>query len=401
MKHTLLLCVLLGLWMLNFAQTSSSEKLDLPGDNLNLYAVLKLFQESETLEGFEKKLNDEANHINNLDLDGDGKTDYIEVIDNADGDLHNISLRVAVNKDQQQDVAVIMVQKNKDGNPEVQIIGDEDLYGKDYIVEPNYGDDAITGTPNPGYIPPAATELQNEIVVEKTAPAQIATWQIIKYIYVPTYVAWHSPWRWGYYPSYWRPWKPFFWHQYYGYHYHWNYYYFGHYRRWRYYRYPAWRTYYYRPGYRTRSVYVQTRYKRGDYRKTYSRPELARNGSEQFRKDYPKAPSVNDKLPSFDKTGRPLYPKPVTKPVTKPPITNPVTRPVTKPPITRPVTKPVIKPPITKPVTRPAPKPTVTKPVTRPTPKPSITKPVTRPVIKPPVTKPVIKPSVTKPVIKR
>lgn len=117
MKHTFLLCAFLGLWMLNFAQTSATDKLDLPGDNLNLYAVLKIFQESETLEGFEKKLNDESNHINNLDLNGDNKTDYIEVVDKADGDLHNIALRVAVNKDQQQDVAVIMVQKNKDGKP--------------------------------------------------------------------------------------------------------------------------------------------------------------------------------------------------------------------------------------------------------------------------------------------
>lgn len=193
MKHTFLLFAFLGVWLLNFAQTSSTDKLDLPGDNLNLYAVLKIFQESETLEGFEKKLNDEDNHINNLDLNGDNKIDYIEVVDNADGDLHNIALRVAVNKDQEQDVAVIMVQKNKDGNPEVQIIGDEDLYGKDYIVEPNYGDNNTAGKPNPGYIPPAATELNNEIVVQKTTPAQIASWQIIRYIYVPTYVAWHSP----------------------------------------------------------------------------------------------------------------------------------------------------------------------------------------------------------------
>lgn len=370
MKSTFLLCVLLILWMLNFAQTSSTDKLDLPGDNLNLYAVLKLFQESETLEGFEKKLNDESNHINNLDLNGDNKTDYIEVVDNADGDLHNISLRVAVNNNEEQDVAVIMVQKNKDGNPEVQIIGDEDLYGKDYIVEPNYGDDGTAGTPNPGYIPPAATELQNEIVAQNTTPAQVATWQIIRYIYVPTYVTWHSPWRWGYYPSYWRPWQPFYWHQYYGYHYHWDYYYFGHYRRWKYYRYPSWRTYYYRPGYRTRSVYVTTRFNRGDYRKTYSRPDLAKKGSQQFRKDFPKAPSTNDKLPSFDKTGRPVHTKPVTKPVTRP-VTRPVTTPVMKP-----VTRPIIKP-----VTRPQIKPHVTRPSRRPVAKPKL--PATPPSLRP------------------
>ena len=38
------------------AQDRGDEKLNLPGDNLNLYAVMNLFQESETLEGFEQNL---------------------------------------------------------------------------------------------------------------------------------------------------------------------------------------------------------------------------------------------------------------------------------------------------------------------------------------------------------
>ena len=36
------------------AQEYPEEYLGLPGDNFNLYAVMKLFQESETLEGFER-----------------------------------------------------------------------------------------------------------------------------------------------------------------------------------------------------------------------------------------------------------------------------------------------------------------------------------------------------------
>jgi len=50
------------------AQDYPEEYLGLPGDNLNLYAVMSLFQESETLEGFEKSLNDPETMINNLDL---------------------------------------------------------------------------------------------------------------------------------------------------------------------------------------------------------------------------------------------------------------------------------------------------------------------------------------------
>ncbi len=37
--------------------------LGLPGDNLDLYAVLDLFQKSKTIEAFEKSLNDEKNKI--------------------------------------------------------------------------------------------------------------------------------------------------------------------------------------------------------------------------------------------------------------------------------------------------------------------------------------------------
>ena len=97
------------------------DKLDLPGDNLNLYAVLKLFQESETLEKFEQKLNEENSEINNLDLDGDDKTDYIKVLDNVDDDVHTIVLHTDVSANEKQDVAVFTVQKDAAGKVQVQL----------------------------------------------------------------------------------------------------------------------------------------------------------------------------------------------------------------------------------------------------------------------------------------
>lgn len=103
------------------------DKLDLPGDNLNLYAVLKLFPESKTLESFEQKLNEENSEINNLDLDGDNKTDYIKVIDNVDADVHTIVLQTDVSANEKQDVAVFTVQKDAAGKVQVQLIGDEDF----------------------------------------------------------------------------------------------------------------------------------------------------------------------------------------------------------------------------------------------------------------------------------
>ena len=59
------------------AQDYPEEYLGLPGDNLNLYAVMNLFQESETLEKFEQNLNSEESMINNLDMNGDKLIDYI------------------------------------------------------------------------------------------------------------------------------------------------------------------------------------------------------------------------------------------------------------------------------------------------------------------------------------
>ncbi|MHA4738824.1 hypothetical protein [Dyadobacter sp. MSC1_007] len=361
----LIVTVLIGflLWPTSnsFAQ-SEEEKLDLPGDNLNLYAVLKLFQESETLEGFERKLNEEDSEVNNLDLDGDNNIDYIRVEDHVDGNLHTITLKVAVSDREDQDVAAFYVEKKEDGQVLIQLIGDEDLYGKDYIIEPN----SLSGeTPNPGYS--GGRESQAPAVNQEVT--YVSAWPVVRYIYVPQYVIWHSPWRWHYYPSYWRPWRPRFWHYYYGYHYHWHYYYNGHFRRWPSYRNPVWHNRYYSSNFRSRSVIVRTRYSRGDYRNTYSRPSSARDGSKLFVKRNPKAPTTRERLPKFDKTGRPVIARP-TNP--RPGTTRPVTSPGTsRPSVGRPGTGNNDRPDNSRPaVTRPvSPRPSVTRPGTsRPSP---------------------------------
>jgi len=96
MKKFILASILVGFFAAGssiIAQEKQDDYLGLPGDNLNLYAVMKMFQESKTLEEFERNLNDEKSNINNLDLNGDGLIDYIRVIDNVDGDVHNIVLQ--------------------------------------------------------------------------------------------------------------------------------------------------------------------------------------------------------------------------------------------------------------------------------------------------------------------
>ena len=252
------------------AQDYPEEYLGLPGDNLNLYAVMQLFQESETLEAFERNLNDENSHINNLDLNGDNMVDYITVSDYVDGNVHNIVLRAALDRDEYQDVAVFTVEKLRNGSVQIQLIGDEALYGRNYIVEPIYAE-----TPNPGY--KGRTVYRNNVTVVTTTYYEVAAWPVIRFIYNPFYVCWRSSWYWGYYPVYWRPWRPWYWHYYYGYHYNWYPHYYAYYRHWNRPRYHRYNDFYYR-SIRAHSPNVAHRISQGNYRKTYSRPDLRRDG---------------------------------------------------------------------------------------------------------------------------
>jgi hypothetical protein len=284
MKSLKSISILILLFLFGFtvaAQNNREEKLNLPGDNLNLYAVMKLFQESKTLEDFERSLNAENSKINNLDLNNDDNIDYIKVIDYVNGNDHTIVLQDPVNDKESQDVAVFTVQKDGN-NVQIQLIGDEALYGKDYIIEPNYNDGSVNETPNPGY----RGNERVQVVENRTTYVEVGTWPLISYLFLPSYIAWHSPFYWGYYPSYWRPWRPYYWDYYYGYQSHWNHYYYSHYRPWHTYRYSHWNDYYYK-NHRSYSNTVYQHRQSGMYKNTYSRPDTRQQGSADYRKQYP------------------------------------------------------------------------------------------------------------------
>jgi len=88
MKKCLLAYVIAAISLLTLPAYSQSVAdstlLGLPGDNLDLYAVLDLFQKSKTIEDFEKTLNLEKTGINNMDLDLDQKVDFIKVVTKQD-----------------------------------------------------------------------------------------------------------------------------------------------------------------------------------------------------------------------------------------------------------------------------------------------------------------------------
>ncbi|MES2732769.1 MAG: hypothetical protein V4714_13515, partial [Bacteroidota bacterium] len=198
MYKPIITCCLLFYSTISFAferNTLVSDSTGLPGDYFNLAGALDLFKNASSLEEFEKKLNTEDNYVNNLDLNGDGEVDYIKVNDYMDGNTRAIVIQTPINETESQDIAVIEIEKNGDQSALIQIVGDEELYGTEKMVEPS--------------------ELTSNTERAKTvnAPAprvviNVWAWPSVRYMYAPGYVIYRPAWRWRYYPSYWKPWRP-------------------------------------------------------------------------------------------------------------------------------------------------------------------------------------------------
>lgn len=144
-------------------------------NNLDLKAVSTAFGESKNLEEFEQKLNDYDSGISNLDLNNDGQVDYLRVIEKKDNDVHVVVIQAVLDKDVYQDVASIVVERDADNNTTVQVIGDPYIYGENYIIEPSY----------------------------------VYTPSIFSFFWGGAYFGWHSPYYWGYYPSYYHHRRPY------------------------------------------------------------------------------------------------------------------------------------------------------------------------------------------------
>jgi hypothetical protein len=154
--------------------TTRAKSFDI-SDNLDLKAVSTIFGESRDLEDFEQRLNDPDAQISNLDLNQDGYVDYLRVAETTENGVSEIVLQAVLGDNVFQDVATIDVQKNPNGNPNVQVIGDPYLYGPDYVFEPVY-----VGTPI-----------------------------IFGFFWGPAYRPWHSPYYWGHFPPRFHYWSPF------------------------------------------------------------------------------------------------------------------------------------------------------------------------------------------------
>jgi len=169
-KIELVLVLVIVAWGQLFAQnqiTVNANSYDI-SDNLDLEAVAYLFGESKNLEVFERKLNDPELQISNLDLNNDGYIDYLRVIELKKGRVSAIIIQSVLGKDLYQDVATIDVEVKNKKTVYVQVVGNEYIYGTNYIIEPVYVHRPI----------------------------------IFDFFWHPRRVVWHSPYYWDYYPVY-------------------------------------------------------------------------------------------------------------------------------------------------------------------------------------------------------
>jgi len=185
----LLVCSLLSFLFLSSYAQYGDDRSGYDGDFFSLQGALDLFRESSNLRAFERKLNSEKYWVNNLDLNYDGDIDYVRVEHRQQGNFHAIVLQALVDRYEVQDVAVIEIEILRRGEAILQIIGDEDLYGREVVVEPvdDYADYRR------GY-----HSQYGDFV-------NVYYWRPVQNILDRQYRIYASPYRWQYYPTWWAP----------------------------------------------------------------------------------------------------------------------------------------------------------------------------------------------------
>jgi len=159
-----------------------------------------MFKQSNSLENFERLINDKKNNVTNLDLNNDGEIDYINVHDIKEGNTHVIVISTYLNDTEKQDIATISIEKTGETEAVLQIEGDKDLYAENTIIEPTEEKETIKKTDGGPSSP--IIEIQSLLV-------NVWFWPCVSYIYAPNYIVWASPYRWGFRAYWWRPWHPF------------------------------------------------------------------------------------------------------------------------------------------------------------------------------------------------
>ncbi len=146
--------------------TSSAEGLDLK-------AVGELVKKAQDAKSLEKMLNSPSTGVNNLDLNEDGKADYISVTEFGDDKVKGFSLTTQPSPGETQEIATIEIEKTSDSQAEMQIHGNEQIYGRNYYQHSSFG---------------------------------LMDFLILSYLFRP-HALYASPWNYGYYPPSYSPYR--------------------------------------------------------------------------------------------------------------------------------------------------------------------------------------------------
>ncbi|WP_310554522.1 hypothetical protein [Flavobacterium sp.] len=196
-KITTLFFIVLGI---TIGSAQENDNPEFTGENFSLEGALALFKKANSLEEFEKMINQEDNNVNNLDLNDDGNIDYINVDAIKESNTHVIVLSTFLNENEKQDIATIGIEKTGNEEATLQMEGDEELYATNTIAEPFDSSDKIEKTKGG----PALGE-----ITTTSRLVNVWFWPCVRFVYAPNYVIWTSPYRFGFHPRWWKPWRPF------------------------------------------------------------------------------------------------------------------------------------------------------------------------------------------------
>lgn len=146
-----------------------------PSDGLDLKLVGSLFQNGSVkdAESLQKELN-KAGGINNLDLDGDGNTDFINVSENAGtSSVKSFDLTTGAESSLTH-IATIEIEKGTNGEYNIHMSGSETVYGNGHSYRSSF-------TPSVGEL------------------------MFYHWLFSPRPIYYHRPYYHGYYPTYYAP----------------------------------------------------------------------------------------------------------------------------------------------------------------------------------------------------
>ncbi len=142
-------------------------------DGLDLEALIELVKKGTSASDIEKKLN-QPDGINNMDLDEDGRVDFIKVTEYGDkNEAYGFSFTVEVKEKEEQEVAEIEIEKSGE-KAEIVARGNQQIYGHNHYYH--------------GYSP-------------------IGSFLLWSYLISP-HRFYYSPFSYGYYPSYYSRYGP-------------------------------------------------------------------------------------------------------------------------------------------------------------------------------------------------